>query len=448
MISGLKGLILKDLKWKICALGFSVALWLYCMNVTGATIKTDTISLRLTIDNEASLASENLVLENKAELESRYILLQIRGKREDVERLKRDTAKIKAYIDLAPIELHNSQKLGERQSTGVYVEKSGEFSGVEVINKTPPTVGITLDRYEKITRDIKVITSGNPSDNYSAGKTSANPETVEIWGARSTLAKIDYVGVNVDINGKTEDVTLSTAPIAYDVDNNIVAGDIKILPETADVSVSINKWGQMPIVRPTYTGGPPDGYVITAVEWEPKYAEVVGSEEAINTMQPIVLTPEDVSGFTMDKAVPHDLGDYLSEGLQIRNGTPQEVVVTYQVEQLIEKTFEIPVSALNVRGYTAGAVFTEETVSVTVQAIQSVISAVIPTDLVGTVDLTGLGGGTHTVPVTFALRDGVKIAGITPATEITITAAPTEAPPGEPENTENPPEDGGEASVQ
>ncbi len=184
----------------------------------------------------------------------------------------------------------------------------------------------------------------------------------------------------------------------------------------------------MPILQPSIVGEPPASYVITDVNWEPTYAEVMGSEEAINNMGSISLDPVDVSSFTSNQEKTYDLWAYLPNTLQIVNRTPQQVTVTFKVERLIEKQLALPISALTIRGYSVGAAFTEETIPVTIQAIQSVIGGIEADDIIGTVDLTGLTEGVHTVPITLRLPTGVTVVGTPPTTEITISGGlPPEA---------------------
>lgn len=418
MINSLKNMLFNDWKWKLCALGFAVALWFICMNVTGTIIKVETIGVPLTIRNQDRL--EEMVLQNEAAIKSTTVYLQVKGKQEEIERLKNDKDKIAAYINLGLMELRYIKNPGEPQSTLIYIDIDPLYRGVEVLNRTPRDFVVVIDKYETETKEVTVVPMGVAAEDYKYVKSESEPVNVKISGARSTLAKVAEIRAEVDIKDKTSGVELDVEPKAYDIDGYLVSG-VEIKPETVNVKVSINKLGKIPILKPSYILEPPEGYVVTDIEWEPKYVEVIGLEEDIADMNPISLPDEDVSSLTDSKVYPYDLRAFLPSTLQIVNGTPQDAFTTITIERLVEKELNIQVKNLNIKGYTFTTEFMEETIPITIQAVESVIGNIDENDIIGSVDLAGLVDGVYTVPVDFILPEGVGIVGEQPTAEVTVS---------------------------
>ena len=409
--------------WKLSALAFAIGLWFICMNTIGDEPRTESLQLTLTIRNIDQLAENNIVIQNQQKLENTKINLRVSGKFSDIQALTRDTAALAkaAYIDMSVIDMRYSKEMGVELPAYVRIQLPNT---VKVIEKDPETVPVMLDKYVTRGMSVSINSIGEPAQDYKALDGVSTPETVRVSGPQTLLNQISQIRVDVDITGAAEEIVASAPPKAYDSNNQEITG-ITIDPGTVDIVIPVEKRGKISISRPQYSGDPAPGYTVVDVEWEPKYAQVIGSEEDIQNAPPILIPPGELSieGWTETGTREYDLRNYLYEhgqDISIENGTPQRVTMTVIIEPLVQKSFEVPVSKLTIKGLTRGVEFIGDTVPITLEGRESLMEKMTEDDIAGSLSLINLAPGEHTVPVIFAIPSGIAVIGDTPAVTIII----------------------------
>ncbi len=418
----LKSLIFNNFKIKFLSLLFAISIWFYCMNVTADMEITTSFNISLNVLNAEAFEKEDMLLQNKTKLQQTSIRLRVKGKRVDIENLQRSRElqeRFTAYIDLGLIELKYAKQLSTPTPTTVFLTKA---PGYEVMEQYPTTVDVILEKYTNQTRDITVYTEGKPAEGYTDLAKEIKLEKVTISGPQTPVSKVSEVRVVVNVKGATKELVVDAIPKAYDFEGNEIE-DITITPSTIKVTVPIYKLAKIPISKPDYKGEPPDGYEITGIDWNPKYAEIMGKEEDIANMREITLLPlDDVSNLTETTTVPYDLRSYLTTNIQIINGTAQEINVEIYIEKLEQKTLIIPSNKIEINGNADTVVFQDTSVSLTVSGTANVMQDIDNSSVTASVDLTGLLPGEYDLPLTLTLPDNINPLGDTPTIKTTILA--------------------------
>lgn len=422
------GMLTHNWIWKLSALAFAIALWSICMNVISDDPSTDPISLPLKINGIEQLSENNIVIQNQESIENSRISVRVKGKFSDVQALKRNLASATAYIDMSPMDMRYSKEMGIELRAAVYVSLP---HGLEWIEISPATVPVILDKHVIRTMNVSVNAIGDPAENYKDMEGVSSPETVRVSGPQTLLNQISQVRVDIDITGATEEVIANATLKAYDSNNQEITG-ITIEPDTADITIPIEKRGRISIAKPQYSGNPAPGYTVVDVEWEPKYVQVIGSEDAINNAPPIVIDPTtfNVEGWTETGSYPYDLRGFLvDQDISIENGTPQRLTVTAIVERLSRQTFEIPVSKLTIKGLTRGVEFLDDTVTVTVEGRESLMADLTQDDIAGSLSLIGYDPGEHVISVSFMTPKDISVIGDEPTVTVVIPQEGEETEP-------------------
>lgn len=416
----LRKYLFSNFGWKILSVIFSMSLWFYCMNITADAKITTEKSFNLSIENDELFSSNNMILQNRTELEKISVRLRIRGFRsaiDDLNFVPTALHEFSAYINLGLIELLNPKNLGVPVPTLVFLKVP---DGFEIIEQSPMTVNVILERNAEARKTVVIYKDGKPAEGYGYTDLSkeAEDEVVNVHGPATLVSRVVEVRATVNVKNAKSDVTQTVTPIAVDFEGNVVE-DVTITPSEIEITVPIYKLAKIPVSKPEYRGEPPTGYIVTGIDWNPKYAEVMGTEEAVSSLREITLLPVDgVEEATDDLQVPpYDLRAYLPTNIQIVNGTEQEINVTVYIEKLVEKTFTLSKDKIKFTGGSP-AVIEPDLFEITMSGADSEINNFDASTLMPTCDISALPPGTHDVSISVTLPSRFTLVGEKP--EVTI----------------------------
>jgi YbbR domain-containing protein len=411
--------VLSNFRWKALSVVFAVFLWFFCMNMTSDAELSYVLSVPLQIVGDEQFAAEDMLLQNKTAVSNTYIRVSVKGKRGDIDALGRDKSirdKFVAYVDLSLMELRYAKELGAAIPTQVFLSKPAEYT---VVEKSPETVSVILEKYTRSEKELTVHTTGKTADGYTSLPKEVEPITVDVTGPLSLVSKVSEVAVTVSVQGAVSAVTETVTPVALDFEGNEVA-DVTISPKELEVTVPIYKLAKIPINKPEYRGEPPEGYVVTGIDWNPKYAEVMGTEEELAAQDPIALMPlEGIGEMTANAKESYDLLAYLPMNIQIVNGTQREIVVDIFIEPEETKTVEIAGDEIRFIG-TAPGDFSPELILVEVIGARSLIEELDVSKISLVAETSELEPGEHEITVGVNLPAGVKLAGEAPRIIVVI----------------------------
>ena len=195
---------------------------------------------------------------------------------------------------------------------------------------------------------------------------------------------------------------------------------IQVTPPTIVLAFEISATRQVPVV-PELEGEPAPGFVVGGTTVDPLTVDVVGPQSAIARVGQATTEPVSVAGARAAVKDTVTIG-LLDPSLRLR--TPRMAQVTVGIiPGPVERTFrERPVHLKNV-GNSLVARATPNAVDVVLRGSDEGVAGVDTDDVVASVDLTGLGAGTYTLPVHVESPPRVGVARVLPATlQVTINS--------------------------
>jgi len=195
---------------------------------------------------------------------------------------------------------------------------------------------------------------------------------------------------------------------------------IQVTPPTIVLAFEISATRQVPVV-PELEGEPAPGFVVGGTTVDPLTVDVVGPQSAIARVGQATTEPVSVAGARAAVKDTVTIG-LLDPSLRLR--TPRMAQVTVGIiPGPVERTFrERPVHLKNV-GNSLVARATPNAVDVVLRGSDEGVAGVDTDDVVASVDLTGLGAGTYTLPVHVESPPRAGVARVLPATlQVTINS--------------------------
>lgn len=315
---------------------------------------------------------------------------------------------------------------------GEYDEKSGRYrvpitistdkynSNTVTISTRQSYIEVALEDLGKIQKAVTPTTMGTVADGCALGAVEiVGSNLLKVSGPISIVSQIDKVVAAIDVEGMSTDVTYSAVPVFYDAEGNTI-DTTKLTMNMSTVSVRAEILNTKDVSLEFSTmGEPAEGYVMMGLDYRPKTVRIKGEAATLNPINKITIPAEvlDLTNMTKDLVTTVDISAYLPGGTSLVLNADAKVEVTVTVEPLVTKTHEVPVSNFvleNLRsGYKAEILIEdlqgeyegdqdipkEETISVAVTGAESHMELLRARDIQGTIDLTGVGRGTHELGV-------------------------------------------------
>lgn len=319
---------------------------------------------------------------------------------------------LRATVDANALALAGS----EPQDARVIVTVARE--GVEVIDVSPPTVSVRIERLTSRTMLVQPRFANEPPTGSRAGAAEVAPTEVRVTGPASEIARIAAVLGTVRFGDAQTDIEAPSTP-AIPVDAAGVAIDgLTVEPGVVTVKVPVLPIATTRTVPVVFTlrGVVAPGYWVVGVAMDPFAVTVRGEENVLSTLDRIETLPIDVGDLSTTKT--------LSVVLAVPTGVtllrPTDVTVTVTVQALTgTRVFN---SAIVVTGLTANqaADLDITNVGVLVAGPVPTLAALPAAQVVATVDAAGRGPGTYAVDVAIRVPSGVSVQTVQP-TRVTLT---------------------------
>lgn len=291
---------------------------------------------------------------------------------------------------------------------------------------------VRLNVEDKRTRWIDVVynTVGEVAENYMIASAEPDQTQIEISGPKSVIDTVHYAGVEIDVEGATNDRSANVDITLYDYEGNEVSqNNIKKNVSYVHMDVEVLATKEIPI-EINYMGIPADGYMATgAVSSEPDTIVIAGSNYALSRVSKVTIPEErlNITGESSDMADIIDIRDYLPSNVQLADSDFNgKITATVFIEPIIEKILEVPVANVNIVNVPEGmgALIPEgmEYFELKVSGLNDYIDPLDATQVRGTVDvaawmeaqgITELTPGGYAVPITFFLDEAVTVEEIT-----------------------------------
>ncbi len=410
----------KIIKWitnnfglKILAVIFAGVLWLAVVNIDDP-VTTRSFTTTVSVENGDYLTGIGKYYEIINN--SNTITFKVSGKRSYLERM--GNSDFRATADLKMIENLN------RVPVEITPQRYGGY--VTVASKL---YYLDLDVEDLVSKPfvISVQTDGKPSKQHALGETSVSPTLLRVSGPASVVDTIDKAVAAVNVEEMSQDLTDSVIPILYNKDGNEV--DTKDLTfNIQNVMVSVRILDTKDVTLNFQTAGTlQEGYEYVGIEYEPQTVSVKGASAVLNTVNSITI-PEEVLDLTdatgnIEKEV--DISAYLPEGVSLTKSNQAKISVPVKIEKHERRKFELPTANITVGnlGSRYAAEFLTDTVAVELEGLASELDTLDASTLTGSIDVSGMTEGEHTVNLEVNLDSKFKLVKNATVTVDIVTAS-------------------------
>ena len=280
------------------------------------------------------------------------------------------------------------------------------------------------DRLTELFR-VQCKTKGEVAEGYLVASVTPDQNRIEVSGPRSSVERISYVGVEVDVTGAFANVSMNVETQFYDAEDNLLD-----LPNvTANVhyihtAVEVLATKEVPLEL-NVMGVPAEGYLATGkVECDISSVRVAGTVTTLAGLAKITIPEEvlNITGESGNMVTVINLKDYLPSGVRLEDSASNgRATVTVYIEPLVERTYTLRASdfeILNVpEGYEVEIMETEASYELTVEGLRDALSAVSAEMTRGTVnigewmaeeEISDPGDHIYQIPAVFSLPANVE----------------------------------------
>lgn len=391
----------RDIAPKIVSILSALVLWIYVMGTLNPTEYRNFSNIPVKLINVEELKEQNLAIKGDTDFKVR---VKLTGRRNEVSeaaeqfQVRADLRGYRAGINNIPLEI----TVPNNVKTDI----------------TPRFVRVELERIINEQREVRVLMSGTPGDNFVVGKLEYKPTTVWVEGAESYVNSIKNVIAQLDITGKSENVALRL-PLKPVNGKSEEVTNVDMGASHVDVSLSVDLLKSVS-VKPDLQITTEAGYIVTNVETSPASVVLRGQKELISGITEVITEPVKLEDLNRDRTYNAKLN--LPEGITLHKNTP--VVVNLYLAKLEEATYKVSKDKIifsNIsEGFEVNTDDVPEDINVRIVAPRNVLDSVKEDDIKILVDLNGLGADKYTIELaaqlSFSLEKDVRELHLAPKT--------------------------------
>ena len=296
---------------------------------------------------------------------------------------------------------------------------------VQIETVAPRTINLALEALETQTFDVDLSLSGETAVGYEAGFASLDPVKVVVAGAQSQVQKVTRVRASLNLNGVRENID-QTLPVEVLDENGQKVSNVTVSPDSVHVNLPVSQQGgyRDVAVKVLVVGRVASGYHLTDISVFPPVVTVFATNpDIVNALPGVVETlPLDLQNAKENISTRVALN--LPSGISI---VGEQTVLIQAGISPIESSVTLAGEKVDVVNLGAGL-----SVQVSPVTVDVIVSGPLPLldklnrqDVRVTVDISGLGVGTHQVPAKVeVITADVTVESILPNTiEVVITPA-------------------------
>jgi YbbR domain-containing protein len=300
--------------------------------------------------------------------------------------------------------------------TSVNVDVTSTDSRFVVVDYEPRRISVQLDPFITKTVPVNVVKGPIPS-NLDVRDALVSPDSVAVSGPESVVRLVVAAQANVVIDPKGLDVDRDVALIPVDISGNLKS-PADVTPTTARVKIAVfsNRQTRSLAVNPVVTGTPPVGYEIASVAVNPPVVSVEGDPDELAPLDRADTQPIPIGAATSGLEIDVPLA--LPEGV-----LPIGIQTVHVSVKLKPET--------GTRTFGAGVLIQGGQTDLDYQALTGQVQVTIGgpvadldrlagSTIAVTVNVAGLGPGTHVLTPTLNVQAGLQPLAIEPGT-VTIS---------------------------
>lgn len=372
----------QNLDLKVLAVLFSVIIWIIVVNIDDPVKNVEFNDVPIRIVNDDVFTENNLVYMIEDDLKN--VDVTVTGRRSIIEELTKEdivvVADVKTINELNAIPLKMSANKYGNEIDGIKAEVD--------------RITLDVEDLKKVQKAIVIEAIGEPAENYVVGDASVNLNQVNVEGPKSVIEQVASAKVQVDVEGATSDVSVSSPIVLYDENGEkIDTTRLSININTVSVTQEVLYTKTVPIVC-NPTGVPAEGYMYTGkVGINPEEVVIAGKKSVIDGIGQIIIPSStiNIADMKTNYVASINLENYLPSGVEIAPKVgDKRAVVTAFIEKVNEEEFTLSSSKLTVRnlpeGYTAEIVdgvcdVQEGKIRVNVKGLKAILEDVGASDI-------------------------------------------------------------------
>ncbi len=285
---------------KLFSVLLAVLMWIYVVQIENPQFEVTVPGVSIRLVNEAQLEAKGLVIVEQNET---TMNLRLKGERQSVIGLKAED--IGATVDVG-----NIQQVG---SFSFSPQLSFPDDGISVLERTPRSVTVTVDKMEERSFGITPEITGTPKEGYYAVRPTSKTKEITVKGPAGVLDQIGKISAVIDVNDVKKDVKKQVklkivkkdgtelTSDKVELSTSVVALESKVYP-TKKVTLKYDVTGSLEI----------DDYALGEITISNSDVVVAGTEEDLEKLDSIHLGSFDLSELTIQnhkKVFPIPLGD-------------------------------------------------------------------------------------------------------------------------------------------
>lgn len=374
---------------KVISVVFAIILWLTIINVIDPYDDELIAGIPVDLINQETLTDMGYTFEV---LEGSTISITAYGPKSIIDSLT--NADFYAYADFSTI-----SPLSDYVDIQIRCTKSGISNSNLDITLRTSEVKLNIENREARTVDVDVSLIGEVATGYVAGDFDVSPMSIKVTGAESVVESIASVVAEYDISGASLDISDNVSLKLYD-ENGVEIDKTGLILSREDVRVRVPILVKKVVpINYAYNGTVKTGYKISGIEYSLGNVVIAGTAAAVEAVESLDLPAEliDVSGISTDTAYSVRVSHYVPSNVKILSDVVAEVTV--KVEPLVEKSFTIQTDGIEIQNKNSAFTYSilRNTVDVNYSGLSTDIEKIVTAGIKASVDVEGLGIGTHIV---------------------------------------------------
>jgi YbbR domain-containing protein len=391
-----------NLGLKILSILLAFFVWLLVVNVSNPEV-TRSQDVALEIVNDSVLLDANRTYElSRKNVSVTYEI-------HTLDEYKIRASDFRAYIDL-------SELYDVTGSVQVKVEVLNNSNLLRSVYAKPGVVRVQTEDIQTKDFSLTAHTKGRTMDGYTVNEIRISPDSLTVEGPMSQVGLINSVGIDINIDNASADMTGVAQPVFYDANGNELTLDDRVLMNINEVDyhVAVNRVKEIPLELEV-SGIAAAGYRYTGYQCATDKIAVSGRESVLETINVLTIPEQalNVDNLSSSRTVSLDLRSYLPDGLALAEWQSPAIEVVLEIEALTSKKVNLTQSdilfdgAEDERNYR----MIPNRLEVTVQGLDEALERLRNAELGASIEVAGLENGTYTVPLTFSPEDGYTIDG-------------------------------------
>jgi YbbR domain-containing protein len=416
----MKDKLLHNIGMKVVSLILAFVVWMAVVNISNPIID-DSQVVTVEVRNGKVLEDQNLTYKL---VEKDAVTVSYKVRTRDRSSIK--ASDFHAYIDL------NDYNITTAVPVTVEINKNKEsLVKSNTITAKPMIFHVKTERLQSKKFELQVKTEGTPKEGYALGPISLSPDSVTVEGPESQIGQINHMGIEIAVDGVSDDQVSSKEPLFYDANGNtLTLGDqVTVDTDKIDYTASVLKAKNLTLDF-NVTGKVAIGYRYTGIKSDVKSVPVVGTKSILASLTTLSVSSDklNVDGATGDKVVHLDLNQYLPPNTSITGDEYKDVEVKMKVEPLTTRVFTLNLDSLAKMGFKGGYEykFDQKTSDVTMKGLKEDLDSLKEEDLNAVLDLTNIKPGSQPGALTFEVPAGTEVVGFTPF-NVTVDSKNTES---------------------